>query len=91
MNLLANIKPERIENVLAHTNARLEQWYENVKAEYGVDGIASAQLIGEDIVILYSENGVKAKYIVDFWQDKEISYAFDVWSSLADIENDEIK
>lgn len=75
--------------VLDYTNARLKDWYKEVK-EYGVNGGAVAFLHNDKIVIDYSENGINGRFYLENFEGEEIDYVFNVWSEDANIQNDKI-
>lgn len=73
-----------MERVIKYTNAKLESWYVNAKKDFGVigSGICSIKSNGE-LVIDYIENGIKKSFSLMYWEDQEVSWAFNVWSEKA--------
>lgn len=78
--------------VLNYTQARLNNWYENAKLDFDVEGSAEVSFNSENeaIVITYTENGVTGQFELQYWQGQAIDWVFGVWSELANIENDKV-
>ena len=81
-----------MENVIAHTNARLENWYFNAKEDYGVIGSGSAKYNAatNEVEIYYNENGVDCCFKHYWHEDFNLSTIFDIWQTEANPENDKI-
>lgn len=79
-------------NILDHTNARLNNWYINAKADYGVTGSANASYNAENetIEIRYTENGVTGLFTLGGFENEAIDWVFNVWGEMADLEEDRI-
>lgn len=79
-----------MENLVAHTNARLANWYANVKKEYGVIGSGYSKFNKEtnELEIYYTENGVNYCFKHYYHTDFKLSTIFDIWQSEADLEKD---
>ena len=81
-----------MKNVVEHTNARLQNWYENVKREFGVIGSGFSKFNNEtnELEIYYTENGVNCCFKHYYHSDFKLSTIFDIWQTEANIENDKI-
>ncbi|MFN9318985.1 MAG: hypothetical protein ACK58Q_00155 [Chitinophagales bacterium] len=78
-------------NVIAHTNARLENWYFNAKKDFNVNGKGFAKFNNyNEIEIYYEENGVKCLFKHYWHSDFKIDTIFDIWQTEANPENDKI-
>ena len=85
-------KQINMQNVIEHTNARLINWYSNVKKDFGVIGEGSATYNKEtnEVVINYTEDGVKAMF-KHYWDSEfKINTIFDIWATDANVETDKI-
>lgn len=82
----ANIEMRK-EAILDHFNARIERWYENAKADYGVVGHGEARFNGDWFEVAYEENGKRflAKMFIydEYLIDNKIDWLFNVWSELS--------
>ncbi|GEM_PF-1465203 len=78
--------------VLNYTQVRLNNWYENAKLDFDVEGVAEVSFNSENeaIVITYTENGITGQFELKYWQDQAIDWVFGVWSEEANIENDKV-
>ncbi|MDQ1859002.1 hypothetical protein [Chryseobacterium sp. WLY505] len=83
------MKTHTTTQILDYTNARLKDWYNEVK-DYGVNGGAVAFLYKGKIVIDYSENGVNGRFHLNHYEGEAIDYVFNVWSEDANLENDKV-
>ena len=81
-----------MQRTIDHTNARLENWYANVKLEYGVNGsgVATFNKETEEIEIRYEEDGIKCLFSHPYHPDYKISTIFDIWQTEANPDNDRI-
>ncbi len=72
---------KQVEN---HTNARLNNWYKEVKETYGVTGFADTKIDGDKITINYTENNVEKTWSMAFYPeyvtDNSLDYFFNVWA-----------
>ena len=91
--LFYQIKRKRkMTNVIAHTNARLENWYFNAKKDFGVIGSGLAKFnSNNEVEIRYEENGVKCLFKHYWHADFKIDTIFDIWQTEANPENDKIE
>jgi len=85
-------KQNKMENVINHTNARLANWYSNVKREYNIDGSGFAKFNNEtnEVEIHYTENGVNYIFKHYFHSDFNIDTIFNIWQTEANPETDKI-
>jgi len=81
-----------MKNLIAHTDARLQNWYENVEREFGVIGSGFSKFNNEtnELEIHYTENGVKCCFKHYYHSDFKLSTIFDIWQTEANVENDKI-
>lgn len=81
-----------MENLVAHTNARLTNWYANVKRDFGVigEGFAKFNSQSNELEIYYTENGVSCLFKHYWHSDFKLNTIFDIWQTEANIENDKI-
>ena len=81
-----------MENLVAHTNARLTDWYANVKRDFGVigEGFAKFSSKSNELEIYYTENGVSCLFKHYWHSDFKLNTIFDIWQTEANIENDKI-
>jgi hypothetical protein len=78
-------------NVIAHTNARLENWYFNAKKDFNIEGKGKANLNSEnEVEIHYEENGVKCLFKQYLHPDFKIDTVFNIWQEKANPDNDKI-
>jgi len=72
---------KQVEN---HTNAKLNNWYKEVKTTYGVVGFATTKIEGNEITISYTENKVEKTWSMAFYPeyvtDNGLDYFFNVWA-----------
>lgn len=80
-----------LQNVIDHTNARLQDWYANVKREYGVSGKGTCKLENNFFHIHYEENGVKCVKEIEWHPNYKIDTIFNIWAEEADPEKDKIE
>lgn len=70
-----------------YTNNRLNNWYKEVKATFGVVGFASTKIEGNEIIISYTENKVEKTWSMAFYPeyvtDNGLDYFFNVWAAQA--------
>jgi len=67
------------EKIIAVTNAKFENWFTNVKLDYGVIGSGVATIEGEKITLTVTENGETNTY-TDGLYDVPADYYFNVWA-----------
>lgn len=81
-----------MENLVAHTNARLINWYANAKRDFGVigEGFAKFNAQNNELEIYYTEDGVKCLFKHYWHPDFELTTIFDIWQTEANPENDKI-
>lgn len=81
-----------MENLIEYTNARLIDWYANVKREYGVigHGYSKYNIENNEVEIYYTEDGVNCLFKQYYHPDFKLNTIFDIWSTEASIENDKI-
>jgi hypothetical protein len=86
------IQHPKTTQVLNYTQARLNNWYENAKLDFDVEGSAVVSYNSQStaIEITYTENDITGKFELMYWQDQAIDWVFGVWSELANIENDKV-
>ena len=77
-----------IQEVINHTDSRIEDWYLTVKREYGVKGAGKTHYNKKEnsIVVEYTENGVQKTWSMAFYPEylsNGINWVFDCWSELA--------
>jgi hypothetical protein len=89
---MENKNPNFIENLIAHTNARLADWYANAKRDHNVIGSGFAKYNAEtnEVEINYVENGVNYLYKHYYHTDFKINTIFDIWQTEAS-SNDKIE
>ncbi|KAA0126475.1 hypothetical protein FY557_17650 [Chryseobacterium sp. SN22] len=86
------MKAITLTQTLNYTQVRLNNWYENAKEDFNIDGSAEVFFKPENeaIIITYTENGVTGQFELKYWQDQAIDWVFGVWSEEANIENDKV-
>jgi len=76
-----------MKNLENYTNAKLNNWYKEVKKSYGITGFASTKIEGNKISITYNESGVEKTWSMAFYPeyviDNGLNYFFDVWAEEA--------
>ena len=77
-----------IQAMINNTNERINNWYANVKEEYGVKGSGSAHYSKEEnkVVVEYVENGVQNTWEMAFYpeyMENGLNWVFNCWSELA--------
>ena len=82
----STIPSQIVSKVLEYTNKKLKNWYKNTLEDYGIigQGFATLEESGT-ILIAFTESGVTNTYSVDFWQDENIDYVFEMWAENASI------
>ena len=81
-----------ITSLVAHTDARLTNWYANAKRDYGVigSGFSKFNKETEELEIYYTEEGVDCLFKHYVHQDFNLGTIFEVWATKADLEKDKI-
>ena len=72
--------------MINYTNAKLANWYRNAKIDYNIEGSAICRIEGDEFIVDYIENGVKATWKMFFHVDylsNGKDYFFNVWSEEA--------
>lgn len=73
--------------VINHTNNKLNNWYKNAKLDYNVDGSANTEIVGDEIKINYTENGVSKVWSMVFYpeyvSENGLDYFFNIWMEQA--------
>lgn len=73
---------ERIKNYLEQkiTNS----WYKNAEIDYGVTGkFLDAEIIGEDLKIIWEEMGERLEYIVGWFAEYNLEQIYNIWMEMA--------
>lgn len=68
-----------IQQVIDYTNFKLQDWYKNVKIDYGVDGKGRCTYENNNVVINYTEDGVEKQWQYGFYSDERKEFYFNVW------------
>lgn len=70
-----------------YTNNKLNNWYKNAKIDYNLTGFGTTKIMGNEIKIDFTENGVSKTWSMAFYPeyatDNGLDYFFNVWSEEA--------
>ena len=79
-------------NLISHTNARLNDWYSQIKRDFGIIGKGYSKFNSNtnELEIYYTENGINYLFKHYWHTDFKINTIFDIWQTEANIENDKI-
>jgi len=69
-----------IQRIVDYTNNRLENWYEEIKRSYNVDGYGKCRYDNNLIIIDYTENDIKNQWSYGYYPDENVDFYFNVWS-----------
>ena len=76
-----------MKHLIDYTNERLQNWYYNVKKDYGVIGSGSVRFTDDSAIVDYIEDGIKKEWSIAFYpeylKDHKMDYIFNCWSELA--------
>lgn len=77
-----------INEIIKHTDSRIEEWYVSAKRDYNVKGAGKAHYNKKEnsIVVEYTENGVQKTWSMAFYPEyisNGINWIFNCWSELA--------
>lgn len=83
---------KKMENLVAHTDARLSNWYSNAKEDFGVIGNGFSKFNNQtnELEIYYTENGVNYCFKHYYHSDFKLNTIFDIWQTESNTENDKI-
>ena len=76
-----------IQEVVNHTNKKIESWYKDIKIQYGVMGVGKCHYNkdGNKMVVVYTEDGKQMTWEMAFYSEylsNDINWVFDCWSEL---------
>ena len=71
-------------NLINYTNTKFNNWYNNVKLDYGVIGSATCKIEDNNFVVEYTEDGSSKTWSMAFYTeyvlDNGMDYFFNVWA-----------
>jgi hypothetical protein len=78
----------QVQGVLHHTQNRIDEWYVEVKEEYGVNGSGTVHYNkkNHEVVVEFKEDGKQKQWSMAFYPEyleNGINWIFDCWAELA--------
>lgn len=71
-----------LQKIALYTQKRLNNWYEDVKQDYDIDGHAEVSISTTSMRIKYTENNLTKVFEekIMYIENESIDYLFNIWS-----------